>query len=105
MSDEKKEARRLRLVECIRAYIGNRVAALHTSQTTRVQRSQNNTLEYQAVIRPLYGDLEDTGNYYTRQSDFWKNEIIELLPDFGVDFSGDALKFNAPERSIMLDIG
>lgn len=105
LSEEGKETKRLKLLKCIRAFIGNRVGELHTSQSTRIQRSQNSTLEYKGVIRPLYGDVEQTGNYYAEQSEFWKNEIIELLPEFGVDMSGAALKFNSQDRSIMVDIG
>lgn len=93
------------LLEYVRAFIGARVALLHTSQTTRVQRSKNNSLEYNPVIRPLYEDMAMNGNYYTEQAAYWRNMIISMLPDFGIDISGSALKWNNEDNKLMCDIG
>ncbi|MDU1906406.1 MAG: DUF6712 family protein [Dysgonomonas sp.] len=83
---EKDKENAASLLEKIRAFIGARVGELHTSQTTRVQRSKNNNLEYKAVIRPLYSDESDNNlNYYASQVIFWRDEILSMLPDLGID--------------------
>ncbi|MDR1716329.1 MAG: hypothetical protein LBS20_10830 [Prevotella sp.] len=93
------------LLEKVRAYIGARVAELHTSQTTRVQRSKNNNLEYKAVIRPLYSDEStDLRNYYVTQAAFWKSEIISMLPEFGIDLSGSKLDWSNEGKKIFSSI-
>ncbi|MDR0824589.1 MAG: hypothetical protein LBN74_05805 [Prevotella sp.] len=85
----------------IRAYIGARVAELHTSQTTRVQRSKYNNLEYKAVIRPLYSDEStDLRNYYATQAAYWKSEIISMLPGLGVDLTGSKIDWNNKDKKI-----
>lgn len=95
-SDEKYES----LIERIRAFIGARVAELHTSQTTRIQRSKYNSLEFKAVVRPLYCDREDTGNYYSEQVRYWQGKILEGLSELGVDISGGKMDFNSDERKL-----
>ncbi len=95
-ADKKYES----LIEKIRAFIGARVAELHTSQTTRIQRSKNNSIEFKAVVRPLYFDTEDTGNYYSEQVRYWQGKILEALSELGVDLSGGKMDFNSDERKI-----
>ncbi|MDR0799790.1 MAG: hypothetical protein LBN18_08530 [Dysgonamonadaceae bacterium] len=92
------------LVQSIQPYIAARAAALHTSQTTRLQRSRAGELEYRPVIRPLYEDTTDTGNYYSQQADYWKAKIIKTLSDMGIDQTG-ALKWNTDEKKLFCDIG
>ncbi|MDL2262963.1 hypothetical protein LJC11_05640 [Bacteroidales bacterium OttesenSCG-928-I21] len=95
------------LISYIRPYIASRVAELHTSQTTKEQRTleSSDKPEFKAVIRPLYDDLADTGNYYGEQADYWEAKIIELLADeFGIDSSGK-LDWNSKEKKLFSDIG
>jgi len=87
-----------KVIEMVRSFIGARVAELHTSQTTRDQRSNNRNLEFNALIRPLYNDVSDTGNYYSTQVDYWRNKIIDFLPELGVNTSGGKMDFNSDER-------
>lgn len=92
------------LVKCIQPYIASSVALLHTSQATRQQRTEAGALEYKPLIRPLYGDIADNGNYYAQQLAYWKAKIINLLKELGIDKSG-ALKWNTPDKKIFCDIG
>lgn len=103
--DKPKEKTRKKLLDAVYAFIGSKVAELHTSQTTRIQRSQNNRLEYKAVIRPLYEDIDDTGNYYAEQAIFWEGKIIGLLQDFGLNHSGTGIKFNEKTKKIFYSQG
>jgi hypothetical protein len=84
---EEKDRKMLALV---RQFIGARVAQLHTSKTTRVQRSKSGELEFKAVIRPAFDDEStDWENYYTQQADFWRGRILEALAsDYETQASG-----------------
>jgi hypothetical protein len=94
-----------KLVSYIQPYISSKAAMLHTAQTTRRQRTINAKPEYTPIIRPLYEDVNDTGNYYASQVDYWKAKIIELLADeFGIDKSGK-LNWNDKENKFFCDIG
>lgn len=91
----------LLLLKRVRAYIGSRVAELHTSQTTRVQRSKNNNLEYKGVIRPLYADEPSSDqNYYKAQAAYWLGEITVMLPDLGVAVSNGKVDWNNKDRHL-----
>jgi hypothetical protein len=93
------------LVKVIRAYTASRVAAIHTSQTTRVQRTEVAHPEFRPVIRPLYEDIADTGNYYDKQAEYFKGKIIDELRDnFDVDVTG-ALNWNTQDKKLFCDIG
>jgi len=52
------------VIDSIRVYLANKTAQLHTSQTTREQRSAPGTMEFKAIIRPIYEDSTANGNYY-----------------------------------------
>lgn len=103
--DDAKEKKRLLLLERIRAYIGARVGELHTSTTTRVQRSKNNSLEYKPVIRPLYEDIANTGNYYVQQVAFWNTKILESIVDMGVELGSANPKWNDEDKRIIVAEG
>jgi hypothetical protein len=94
-----------KLISYIQAYIASKTAMLHTSQATKQQRTTNEKPEYKPVIRPLYEDVIDTGNYYAGQVDYWRAKIIELLADeFDIDKSGK-LNWNATDKKFFVDIG
>ena len=54
----------LTLASACREYIAYRCAEIHTSQMTRTQRSRPGAVEWRPVVRPLYDDVEATGNWY-----------------------------------------
>ena len=60
---------------------------------------------FEEDIRPLYEDVNDTGNYYAGQVDYWRAKIIELLEnEFDIDKS-NKLGWNAKENKLFCDIG
>lgn len=66
-------ADKLTLRALCKDYIVFRAAYIHTSQTTRVQRSAASSarggVEWEPMIRPLFTDVEDSGNYYKEEAD------------------------------------
>lgn len=94
-----------KLISYIRPYIASRVAALYTSQASKEQRVINGKPEFRAVIRPLYNDIQDTGNYYEEQTSYWRSEIINLMQlEFNIDKTG-SLNWNSSEKKLFCDIG
>lgn len=93
------------ITTAMQAYTGSRVAALHTSQTTKTQRTTNaqSQVEFKPVIRPLYSDLDNTGNYFDEQSAFWRSTLDEALIAAEKKGADEAVvKFNSPERRIFV---
>lgn len=97
-----------KLLSAMQAYTGSRVASLHTSINTRSQRAHpGNAIsakaEFKPVIRPLYEDLSETGNYFEIQVDFWKNQISETLIEMDkIEPDASTLKWNSADRRIFV---
>lgn len=96
------------LLIAMQAYTGSRVASLHTSMTTRSQRahpgsSMSSKTEFKPVIRPLYEDMSNTGNYFESQVEFWRVQIKEDLVAMGaVDPDTSVLKWNDTDKRIFV---
>lgn len=88
----------------LQAYTASRAAALHTSQTTREQRSQPRTdMEFKPIVRPLYDDPGNSGNYFAVQADFWRDQIMDLLVTDGwTEKDERALEWNNEEKRIFV---
>ncbi len=97
---QKDKEKCLLLIENIRAFIGARVAELYTSQSSKEQRSGSSGTEFKPVIRPLYEDISENGNYYSAQVAHWKNKILSLLPDIGIEIVSGKLDWNNRKRKI-----
>lgn len=96
------------LKKAMQAYTGSRVAALHTAQATRMQRgnptsSRTSESEFKPIIRPLYRDVTDTGNYFEDQAVFWRGQINELLiSESIVSSSSQTVYFNSGSKRIFV---
>ncbi|MDD4592262.1 MAG: hypothetical protein PHG06_17820 [Parabacteroides sp.] len=89
----------------MQAYTGSRVAALHTSQSTKTQRTSGaqSQIEFKPIIRPLYSDMQYTGNYFDEQADFWRNTLDEALIAAEKKEAGEGtVKYNSSERRIFV---
>jgi len=68
------------ILMAMQAYTGSRVAAIHTSRNTNVQRSMfKYDTEYKPIIRPLNLSADGDSNYFESQAVFWRARIEELL--------------------------
>ena len=96
----------LRLL-CVR-YMAAKCAELHTSQTGREQRLNGNQPEFAPLIRPLYTDQTDTGNYYAAQAAFYADQISGWMQqhpeESGTDTGGSPLDWNSKEKRIFTTI-
>jgi len=96
------------LREHIIRYLANRSAALYTSQTSRQERINGSQPEYRPVIRPLYNDLTDTGNFFASQAEYYAGKIAAYLAEnaeaLGIETESTALKFNSKEKKLFTSI-
>lgn len=96
------------LREHIIRYLANRSAALYTSQTSRQERINGGQPEYRPVIRPLYNDLTDTGNFFASQAEYYAGKIAAYLTEnaeaLGIETESTALKFNSKEKRLFTSI-
>lgn len=93
---------------CVR-YLANKAAELYTSQSSREQRGDNGARpEYQPVIRPLYNDMDDTGNFFGKQADYYAGKITGFLTEnaeeLGFAPAPAAMDYNGKERKLFTSI-
>lgn len=96
------------LTEHIVRYLANKTAELYTSQTSRDQRSVSDTPEFKPIIRPIYQDLTETGNYFANQASYYagkiRNYIVENAAELGITIPEAALNFNSKDKKIFTSI-
>lgn len=96
------------LTEHIVRYLVNKTAELYTSQTSRDQRSVSDTPEFKPIIRPIYQDLTETGNYFANQASYYagkiRNYIVENAAELGITVPEAALNFNSKDKKIFTSI-
>lgn len=96
------------LTEHIVRYLANKTAELYTSQTSRDQRSVSDTPEFKPIIRPIYQDLTETGNYFANQVSYYagkiRNYIVENAAELGITVPEAALNFNSKDKKIFTSI-
>lgn len=96
------------LTEHIVRYLANKTAELYTSQTSRDQRSVSDTPEFKPIIRPIYQDLTETGNYFANQASYYagkiRNYIVENAAELGITVPEAALNFNSKDKKIFTSI-
>lgn len=90
-------------------YLANKSAEIYTSQASRQQRSDNGTHpEYQPVIRPLYNDLTETGNWFGQQAAYYAGEIETYITqnagELGITPVSRAMDYNKKENKIFTSI-
>jgi hypothetical protein len=98
------------LKEHVIRYLANKSAELYTSQTTRQERSNAGSTmpEYKPIIRPIYQDMTDTGNFFAMQATYYEGRITTYLSDnadaFGVSKTDTAMHWNSKEKKIFTSI-
>lgn len=95
------------LLYCVR-YLANKCAELYTSQNGREQRTAAGTPEFQPIIRPIYEDTVETGNFFAGQADYYASKIqaylTENAADFGITTTGTAINFNSKDKHLFTSI-
>lgn len=87
-------------------YLANRCAEIYTAQTSRTQRAANGSRqpEYQPLIRPLYDDLEATGNFFGAQAAQYlarlQNYLIANAEALGIEPATARIDYNAADRKL-----
>lgn len=92
------------VLTAMQAYTGSRVAALHTSSATRIQRGKPRDItEFTPLIRPIYNDVDYTGNYFDDQAAFWKDALLQELTKSGViEAESQTVRWNDGEKKIFV---
>ena len=91
-------------IMCAR-FLANKTAELHTSQTSRQERTNNKGTqpEYVAVIRPLFSDGEASGNFFAEQAEYYAGKISSFLADHAEELGitpTAALDYNTKDKKI-----
>lgn len=96
------------LQEYVIRYLANKSAELYTSQTSRQERSGPGTPEYQPVLRPVYQDSTETGNFFAQQADYYSGKISSFLNEhaehLGINKPSVTIDFNSKDKKIFTSI-
>lgn len=102
------DAKQTILIDHIIRYLANKSAELYTSQTSQDQRIITGTPEFRPIIRPIYQDLSETGNFFAEQAAYYagkiQNYIIENAADLGITQPDVAIKFNSKDKKLFTSI-
>lgn len=97
------------LIGSIRRFVACKTAEIHTSKASKANRSNAANNEYKPVIRPLYSDIQNEGNYFTEQGDYFYTKIKQTLnkyaAEFGIESVSEAMDFNSAESKIFNSFG
>lgn len=92
---------------CVR-YLCNRCAELLTSQQSRTERQgSGHEPEYRPVLRPLYNDITDTGNWFGHQAAYWLQLLGQTLDENAKELGRDTaaqLDYNRRDSRIFTNI-
>jgi len=97
------------LIANIRRFVACKTAEYHTSVSSKQNQESSSQREYKALIRPIYGDVTSTGNFFTEQSAFYYSKIQQLLNTnavaLGITPVDGALNWNNTDNKLFTDIG
>lgn len=95
-----------KLITSIRQFIACKTAELHTSKAGKIQREASGTPEYKPLIRPIYSDPQNEGNFFSEQAVFYWNKVQQILNKYAVEFGKEpfnpALDFNNADMKIFV---
>jgi len=76
----------IQLIASVRRFVACKTAQLVTSEASKANRSGSDVKEYKPMIRPLYSDPTDNGNFFAEQSGYYFSKIQQCLVINGVEF-------------------
>lgn len=96
-----------KLIGYIRKFVACKAAEVFTSEASKRNRTgidYEQYKEYKPLIRPLYVDNNDTGNYCAQQAAYYYTKVQQTMNDnaaeFGIEVINEAVDFNNEERKI-----
>lgn len=103
LTPEERDLRRMAV-----CHIVFKVAYLHTSNTTRQQRASAGAVEWAPILRPLFVDTTDHGNYYHQEAEDYLTSIESYIDShaeaFGIERAAP-MNFNNQKRKIFYSEG
>jgi hypothetical protein len=97
------------LIAAVRKFVASKTAELHTSVAAKRNRSLSDKFEFLPVIRPVYSDLKDEGNFFAKMADFFFDKMQLLLyvnaAEFGIADNAAPFVFNNEDRKLFNSLG
>jgi len=97
------------LIVAVQRFVACKTAELHTSQASKLNRTESGTPEYKPLIRPLYSDPQNEGNFFSDQAVFYYNKIQQTLNKYamelGIEPINSAMDFNSADMKIFNSFG
>ena len=97
------------LIANIRRFVACKTAELHTSQAGKTNRSGSGTPEYKPLIRPIYSDPQNEGNFFAEQAIFYMDKVQQTLNKYAVELGiepiNTAMDFNDADMKIFNSFG
>lgn len=102
--DGQQTAVEAKLIAAVRKFVACKTAELYTSHASKRNRTGSEFREYKPLVRPVYADTADTGNFYAEQAAYYLAKVQQTLnkyaDDFGIVPVNDAIEFNSDEQHI-----
>ena len=97
------------IIAAIRKFVACKTAELHTSQAGKANREIQKDREFKPLIRPIYSDPLNAGNFFAEQAAYYFNKVQQLLNtnavELGYEPSEMALNWNVTDNKLFCDIG
>jgi len=94
----------IQLIASVRRFVACKTAQIITSEASKANRSGSDVKEYKPIIRPLYADPTDNGNFFAEQSGYYFSKIQQCLVIYGVEFgittTAPGIQWNVAENKI-----
>ena len=94
----------IQLIAAVRRFVACKTAQIVTSEASNSNRSGGDAKEYKPLIRPLYADPTDNGNFFAEQSGYNFSKIQQVLVIYAVEFGISApvmaMEWNTAEGKI-----
>ena len=90
-------------------FIANKTAELYTSQNSIQTKSSVDRTTYDRFTLPVYFDMQNTGNFYADQAQFYYGKLERAYNDYLVANnktpSTAVMDWNTDEKKLFIDIG
>lgn len=92
------------LIGAVCKFVACKTAELHTSQASKKNREGSGLMEYKPLIRPIYSDPQNEGNFFAEQAIYYFNKLQQTLQKYAVELGVEPtlkeVEFNKIENRI-----